>query len=90
MHYRITNDGAAVLTDGFGFTSFRLRDGANDAAAAGTIMRRYFDGCYDLLIRQLERLRDVDRPLTEQEKRELAFLLKALIKEKDVMYGKDR
>lgn len=88
MPYRIKNDGAAVISDGFSFTSVQLRDAA--AGEGDTVMRRYFEDSYGLFLRQLERLHVAGRPLTEQEKSELLFLLKAIIKENDVMYGQDR
>jgi len=78
MRYQLTNDGAVIASDGFSFSAVQLRDG-------DTIMSRYFDGCYDLFMRELEHLRDDGRPFTEQDKRELNFLLQCLIHERETM-----
>ncbi|MDP3963460.1 MAG: hypothetical protein Q8Q39_03105 [bacterium] len=56
-----------------------LRDAADDDVA---IMRQYFDRGYEIFSARLAELKDLRQTLTDQEERELRFMLEALISAK--------
>ena len=57
-----------------------LQDAADDNAHA--LMQRYFTHGYEIFSARLAELKRMERPLTNQEERELRFMLDALISAK--------
>lgn len=87
MEY-VMKDFATVLVDGLaGRVGGWLRDAA--AARPDSIMQRYVDRSHRVLVKRLERLKSLERRLTDEEERELTFLLRSLIDLKNRQYGRE-
>ena len=83
-YYKITEISCFVSSDGR--RPLFIRDQSEEESACAPDLRTYFNDAYKIFAHELEKFKDIERPLTEQEEHRLYFMIDSLMHAKKVWH----